>query len=410
MGVQRVVVVGASLAGLRACETLRTEGFDGSITLIGAELHPPYDRPPLSKKVLQGHWDLERILLRQPEALSALQLHQRLGVAATALETSGDPAAPGVAVTLATGEVIEGDAVIIATGSRPRVLPGQPRQAFVLRSIEDSLALRRQFAVGGQCVCLVGAGFIGLEVAAAARMAGNEVTVLEAAAAPLQRTFGSEVGWAIAAVHIDEGVEICAGVGVTAFTGGGGVALTSGDVVEADVLLVGIGAEPVTDWLQGSGLALGDGVIVDEMLRAGPPGVYAAGDVARWPNGLFDGEQMRIEHWTNAAEQGAHAAHNLLAELRGATLQPYAPVPFVWSDQYRHRVQYVGHASGADAAEIAVGSVQQRRFVALYQRHGRLRAVAGLNSPRLVMPYRALIARGAGIAAARELARTQSSG
>ncbi|MDQ3178850.1 MAG: FAD-dependent oxidoreductase [Actinomycetota bacterium] len=401
---RRVVIVGSSLAGLRACETLRQGGFDGGIVLVGSERHPPYDRPPLSKKVLQGEWELDRIHLRKPEALAELGLDERFGETAVALDLS--EAERGGTVVLESGERIAGDAVVIATGSRPRLLTDQPSDAHVLRCIEDSIALRRAFAGGGRQVCLVGAGFIGLEAAAAARMAGNEVTVLEALDAPMSRAFGAEVGWAMAAVHEDEGVSIRTRAVVAGFEPGA-VVLGDGTRLAADVVLVGIGAAPVTEWLQGSGLTLDDGVLVDAALRTERPGVYAAGDVARWPNGRFGGEVMRVEHWTNAAEQGAVAASNVLAEASGEPVQPYEPVPFVWSDQYRHRIQYLGHARGDDEVEIAVGSVADRRFVALYSRAGRLRAAAGLNSPRQVMPYRALLERGAGIVEARELAASQ---
>ena len=398
------VVVGASLAGLRACEGLRTGGFNGRITLVGAEQHVPYDRPPLSKKVLQGEWELDRIALRSAEALKELELELRLGVPAAALELS--PTGRGGTVTLADGMSIIGEAVIIATGSRPRTLRHQPSGAHVLRTIEDSMALRSEFAGGDRRVCLIGAGFIGLEAAAAARMAGNEVTVLEALPAPMLRAFGPVVGAAMAAVHDDEGVDVRCGVMVEEFTDSG-VLLNGGELVAADVILIGIGAEPVVDWLAGSGLTLGDGVVADETLRAAP-GVFAAGDVTRWPNGQFGGEQMRIEHWTNAAEQGAHAACNVLSEARGEPLAPYRSVPFVWSDQYRHRIQYVGHASAHHHGEIAVGSVADRKFVALYERDGLLRAAAGLNLPRLVMPYRKLLAEGASFDDAMALAREQA--
>ncbi|MDQ3737659.1 MAG: FAD-dependent oxidoreductase [Actinomycetota bacterium] len=404
-GHDRVVVVGASLAGLRACEGLRAGGFEEAITLVGAEHHLPYDRPPLSKKVLQGEWELDRIALRSPEALGELALELRLGVPAAGLELSAG--GRGGTVTLADGTSITADAVVIATGSRPRTLANQPTGAHVLRSIEDSMALRVEFAAGGRQVCLVGAGFIGLEAAAAARMAGNEVTVLEALAAPMLRAFGPKVGTAMSAVHEDEGVDVRCGVMVEAFADDG-VLLTGDELVPADVILVGIGAEPVVDWLAGSGLIIGDGVVVDEGLRAAP-GVFAAGDVARWPNAQFAGEEMRVEHWTNAAEQGAHAAANVLAESVGKPLTPFRSVPFVWSDQYRHRIQYVGHASAHDHVEIPVGSPADRRFVALYERSGRLRAAAGLNLPRLVMPYRALIANGASFDEALALAASQAS-
>jgi NADPH-dependent 2,4-dienoyl-CoA reductase/sulfur reductase-like enzyme len=384
----RVVIVGASLAGLRAAETLRTGGFDGEIVMIGAEPHPPYDRPPLSKKVLHGEWEFERILLRQPDEFAKLSLTERFGEEATALDTTARE------VRLVCGESIGYDGLVIATGSRPRSLPGQPPSAHLLRGIDDSYALRDEFAPGTRRVVIIGAGFIGLEVAAAARMAGNDVTVLEAAPAPLTRVFGDVIGPGVAAVHTDAGVDLRCGVTVAEIADDA-VLLGDGSIVPADVVVVGIGAEPVVDWLAGSGLALDGGIVVDATLAAGPPLVYAAGDVARWPNGQFGGEVMRLEHWTNAAEQGAHAARNLLAVAAGEDPVPYEPVPFVWSDQYHHRVQYVGHAGPDDHCEVVVGSIDDRSFVALYERDGRLRAAAGLDQPRLVMPYRKLIVQHA---------------
>jgi NADPH-dependent 2,4-dienoyl-CoA reductase/sulfur reductase-like enzyme len=396
----RVVIVGASLAGLRAAETLRSGGFGGDVVMIGGEPHPPYDRPPLSKKVLQGEWEFDRIMLRSPDQLAALELTERFGEQATALDLDVRE------VRLVSGEAVGYDALVIATGSRPRALPGQPASAWLLRSIDDSLGLRDLFAAGSRRVVIVGAGFIGLEVASSARTTGNDVTVLEALPAPLTRVFGDVVGPAIATVHADAGVDLRCGVTVAAITDDG-VRLGDGSIVPADVVVVGIGAEPVVDWLAGSGLTLEGGVVVESSLRAGRPMVYAAGDVARWPNDLFDGEVMRLEHWTNAADQGAHAARNLLAEAAGEPLVPYEPVPFVWSDQYHHRIQYVGHAGPSDHCEVAVGSIDERSFVALYERGGRLRAAAGLNQPRLVMPYRKLIAARGTFAEALDLAATQ---
>lgn len=394
------MVVGSSLAGLRACEALRMGDYDGEIVLVGAERHRPYDRPPLSKKVLAGEWDLERIMLRRDDQFDELRITKRLGVAATGLDVEAR------AVRLADGSEVTYDGLIIATGSRPRLLPGQPAHARVLRGIDDSCALRAELADGGRRLAVIGAGFIGLEVASVARRQGNDVVVLEAAPAPLMRGLGAELGAAVATLHADEGVDIRCDVKVDAIDDGG-IRLADGDEVPADVVLVGIGAEPVTDWLAGSGLSIDDGVVVDATLSAGRPFVYAAGDVARWPNGLFGGESMRIEHWTNAAEQGAHAARNLLAEAAGGEPADYEAVPFVWSDQYEHRIQYLGCAAAGDRVELAVGSVDERRFVALYERDGALRAVAGLNLPRLVMPYRKLLQAGASFDEALALAADQ---
>jgi NADPH-dependent 2,4-dienoyl-CoA reductase/sulfur reductase-like enzyme len=385
-----VVVVGASLAGLRAAETFRTEGYDGRLTIIGDEPHLPYDRPPLSKKVLAGEWEPDRIHLRKDEEYAELQLDLRLGAPAVGLDIERRE------VMLEGGDVVPYEGVVLATGATPRRLPGQPdlEGLFVLRSLDDSLALRVALQAGPRRVVVVGAGFIGAEVAATARGRGLEVTLVEALPVPLARGLGPVLGGAIADLHRSRGVDVRLGVGVDAIEGDGRVErvrLSDGSVVDADVVLVGIGVAPATAWLEGSGLDLRDGVVCDAMLAAGPPLVYAAGDLARWPNLLFD-EEMRVEHWTNAAEQGAAAARNLLDRSAGGAGVPYAPVPFFWSDQYDARIQFVGRASGDDTVQIVHGSVADLQFVALYGREGRLRGAFGLNQPKLVMPYRRLLA------------------
>jgi NADPH-dependent 2,4-dienoyl-CoA reductase/sulfur reductase-like enzyme len=387
---RRVVVVGASLAGLRACETLRTDGFTGTIVLVGDEEHLPYDRPPLSKKLLAGEWEPDRIVLRKPEAVDELGLELRLGVRATGLDLDGR------SVHLADGSPVPFDGLVLATGSRTRRLPGQDAVPEVreLRTLDDSLALRELIAGGTARVVVVGAGFIGLEVAATAHSLGCSVTVLEAAEAPLIRGLGAEMGRATTSIH--DGFTIRCGVAVERLHTDG-VGLAGGEWLPADVVVVGIGVAPATEWLEGSGLELRDGVVCDATLCAGVAGVYAAGDLARWPNELY-GDEMRLEHWTNAAEQGAAAAHNLLAIAAGGAAEAYAPVPFFWSDQAPHRIQLLGHCGGADddvEVEVVVGSPADRRFLALYGRRGRLLGALGVNAPRLVMPYRPLLAAAA---------------
>lgn len=391
---QHVVVVGSSLAGLRACETLRQQGFAGSIVLIGAEPHLPYDRPPLSKRLLAGEWNVEQIALRKPDALAELNLSLRLGVPASSLDTEGH------AVHLADGSVVPYDGLVIATGASCRRLPGQPALHGVheLRTLDDALALRERLAghPPGLQMVVIGAGFIGLEAAATARTAyGADVTVLEGLPAPLVRALGEPMGRAVAQVHVDHGVSIRCGVQVSGIEGDGdrvtGVRLGDGSVIPADVVLLGIGVSPNTGWLEGSGLTVRDGVVCDATLCAGAPGVYAAGDIARWPNELF-GEEMRVEHWTTAAEQGAAAASNLLAMSRGETPVPFAAVPFFWSDQYDAKIQYLGRGSGDDEVRVIAGSPDDRRFVALYGSGGRLRAALGVSMPKMVMPFRRLIA------------------
>src|SRR5262245_3319836 len=380
-----VVVVGASLAGLRAAESLRTAGFDGSITVVGDEPHMPYDRPPLSKRLLAGEWEVDRISLRKPDDIASLDVDWRLSTRAVGLDLAERR------VELAGGEHVRFEGAILATGSRPRTLPGQDElpDVVVMRSVDDSLDLRERIAGGGKRVVVIGAGFIGLEVAATARNRGNDVLVLESATAPLIRGLGSTMGNAIAAVHADHGVEVRCGVAIEGLRPGA-VLIDGGWHEPADVVVVGIGVTPVTDWLAASGLELRDGLVCASDLNAGAPLLYAAGDIVRWHNPLFD-EEMRVEHWTNAAEQGGLAATNLLAEATGQRTSVYAPVPFFWSEQYDRRIQFLGRASGDDEVRVLSGSIEARQFVALYGNHGRLRGVLGLNAPRQVMPFRALL-------------------
>lgn len=393
---EQIVVVGSSLAGLRACETLRQDGFTGTITLIGAEPELPYDRPPLSKKVLAGEWDVDRIRLRKEEDFASLDLALRLGVRATGLDTDRR------AVRLADGDEVRYDGLVIATGAAPRRLPGQPRLDGVveIRTLADSIDLRDRIADGAADVVIIGAGFIGLEVAATAKQRGCTVTVLEGAPAPLIRGLGVEMGLAVASVHERHGVPVRCGVQVSAIEGDGtrvtGVRLADGELVPADAVVVGVGVSPATDWLEDSPLALRDGIVCDPTLWTGVDGVFAAGDIVRWPNLVFEGHddcEMRVEHWTNAAEQGAFAAKNLLARARGEEGEAYRSVPFFWSDQFDSRIQFVGRAHGGDDVHVFAGSVDGK-FAALYGYEGRLRGVLGVSMPRLVMPFRNLIADG----------------
>ncbi|MDR7275075.1 NAD(P)/FAD-dependent oxidoreductase [Catenuloplanes atrovinosus] len=373
-----IVVVGASAAGLTAVETLRREGYAGPLTLIGEELDPPYDRPPLSKQLLAGDWAAERLALRTADHLAGLHLDLRLGTVAAGLDRDAR------VVRLADGEPIGYDGLIIATGVRPRRLPG--RGGHVLRTLRDALALRERLGPGRR-LAIVGAGFLGAEAAAVARGLGCEVVLLEPAPVPLAHAVGERVGRVLSGVHRAHGVDLRTGVAVTEITDGG-VLLAGGEPVEADEVLVSIGTLPNTEWLDGSGLTVADGLVCDEY-SAAAPGVYGAGDVARWHNPLF-GVSMRIEHRTNAAEQGVAAARNLLGAAR-----PFAPVPYFWSDQYDLKIHAYGYLRGHDTVEIAEGDLAERRFLAAYRRDGRLVGALAVNlPPKAIRPWRQAILHG----------------
>jgi NADPH-dependent 2,4-dienoyl-CoA reductase/sulfur reductase-like enzyme len=385
-----VVVVGASLAGVRGCGGLRSNGYEGAITLVSNEVHQPYDRPPLSKKILAGEWEPDRIALMREGELEGLDVQQRFGVAAAGLSLSER------SVSLDDGATVPFDGLLIATGAATRRLPGQPEHGsiFELRTLDDSLALRERLRPGGQRVTIIGAGFIGLEVAATARTLGNDVVVLEGLPAPLIRGLGADMGVAVTRLHEDNGVDIRCSVSVTAIDPSGDtllVRLGDGTDLISDIVVVGIGVSPATAWLHGSGLELRDGVVCDATLNAGSVGVYAAGDIARWPNPQFDGEEMRVEHWTNASEHGLHAAKNMVAVASGNEPEPYSAVPFFWSDQYGKRIQFIGRAAGDDEVRIVKGSVEERSFLALYGKHGMLRGALGLAMPKPLMQCRKLL-------------------
>ncbi len=394
-----VAVVGTSLAGLRAMETFRREGYDGRIVAIGGEPHLPYDRPPLSKELLAGLSEPDDIRLRK-QGVDDLDVEWMLGTRATALDLGARE------LTLANDTRIAYDGLVVATGSTPRRLPNQPELdgVFMLRTLDDALALRATLPAGPKVV-VIGAGFIGAEVAATCRGRGLDVTVLEALPQPMVRGLGPELGAVIADMHRDHGVDLRTGVGVEAIEGDTRVErvrLADGEVIATDVVVVGVGVVPETPWLEGSGLELENGVVCDETCLAAP-GVVAAGDVARFPNRLFDGELMRLEHWTNATEQGVHAARRLLAGDAGTDLV-FAPVPFVWSDQYDRKIQTVGVVSGDCDLHVAHGSYSERQFVALFGRNDRIVGALGFNRARQVMQYRRLIADRASWDAALELA------
>ncbi len=393
-----VTIVGASLAGLRAAETLRRDGFEGTISLVGDEPRVPYDRPPLSKQLLSGEWEVDRISLSSPERFMSLDLDLRLGRRATGLDVSSH--------TLdVDGSTEEYDGLLIATGARCRTLPGTDGLAgvYTLRTLDDSLAIREALRGGPRRVVVVGAGFIGAEVAATAVGYGVPVTMVEALPVPLGRVLGDTVGSVVAEVHVDNGVDLRCGVGVDEICGTDrveSVRLSNEAVVEADLVVVGIGAIPNTDWLEDSGLTVDDGVLCDKTCLAAPD-VTAAGDVARWPNPRY-GEVMRVEHWDNAVEQGAYAARRLM--LTDEEAVPFTPVPWFWSDQYDRKVQLAGRPRPDDEVALVDGSFEERRVAVIYGREGLLTAVFGMNRPRQVMQFKGLLQRGASWSEALEFA------
>jgi 3-phenylpropionate/trans-cinnamate dioxygenase ferredoxin reductase subunit len=399
LSLDTIVIAGGSLAGIRCAEALRRRGHSGRIVFVSAESERPYDRPPLSKELLRGDRQPEQIRLNKPEAFDALELDLRLGVRAQSL----DPAARRV--VLANGEVVAYDGLVIATGAAARPLPGAPALAglFTLRTLDDALALRAELERGPR-VAVVGAGFIGAEVAATCRRRGLDVTLVEPLPSPMARVLAPEIGAVCAHAHRDQGVDLRLGVGVTALAGGERVErvrLSDGSEIAADVVVVGIGATPVTDWLASSGLELGDGVICDATCATRAPGVVAAGDVARWYHEGYR-ESLRIEHWTNAVEMADAAAARL---LDGASAPAFAPIPFVWSDQYDLKIQAAGRIAPDDEVFVAHGSLAERQFVALFGRKGELRGALAINRVRQLMGYRRMMREGASFEAAVAAAR-----
>jgi NADPH-dependent 2,4-dienoyl-CoA reductase/sulfur reductase-like enzyme len=351
---------------------------------VGAEERPPYDRPPLSKRFLA--WDAPTAVTpfrTEAEMRDELGVELMLGAAADGLDTVARE------VTVA-GTRVPYDALVIGCGAAPRGLPGADGTSGVhsLRTAEDAVAVRAALDAGARTV-VVGAGFIGSEVASAARARGLPVTVVESLDVPLARAVGTEAGQVCAQLHRDAGTDLRTGTSVTGIetTDGrvSGVRLDDGEVVRADLVVLGTGVAPATGWLRGSGVGLHEddgGILCDATLATGASGVYAAGDVAHVPHWLFDGDLMRLEHWTNAAEQGAAAARNALAP---ASARPAVSVPYFWSDWYSHRIQLVG-TSRAD--EVAVVDPRPRRFLALYRRDDRVVGAFTVNRARDIMKLR----------------------
>jgi NADPH-dependent 2,4-dienoyl-CoA reductase/sulfur reductase-like enzyme len=374
-------VVGASLAGLSAARSLRKQGYDGRLVVIGDEIHRPYDRPPLSKEFLAGTiGEADLVLEADDEDLQAQWL---LGARATGLDSTRR------SVRLADGSEVRADGIVIATGAAARSLPGAEGLAGVhtLRTLDDARALRDELARGGRLV-VIGGGFIGAEVASTAYALGLEVTVVEAAPTPLAGPLGETMGGIVSALHADHGVRLLCGVGVKGLSGErevDAVLLEDGRTVPADIVVVGVGARPCVEWLEGSGIELDNGVKCGADGRTGLAGVVAVGDCANWYDPRA-GAHRRVEHWTGARERPEAAVATLLA---GGAVEPGVPrPPYFWSDQYGVKIQFAGHAAGADSVTIEEGAADDRNVLVVYRRAGRPVAVLGMNQPRLFMRWR----------------------
>jgi len=386
-----VVIVGASIGGVRTAEALRRRGFGGRVTLIGAEPRLPYDRPPLSKAFLAGQATEDDLPLLAGDRLDRLELDLRLGERAAALDL------PARAVRLASGEPVPFGTAVIATGSVPRRLPaldGRPG-VHVLRTLDDAIAIRAALAAGAR-VAVVGGGFIGAEVASCARALGRDVTIIDPVPALMARGLGPVLGQVLAGRHADHGVVLRLGRSVVRAEGTRRVerlVLDDGSSVAADLVVVGVGADPAVGWLAGSGLAVDGGLCCDACLRAtGTDTVYAVGDVARWPSARYRGP-LRLEHWTNAGE----AALAVAAAITGASGSPapFDPLPYVWSDQLGVRVQVFGQVGPRDEVVYVDGGPDAAEFVAAAGRDGALHAVVAVGARRAALRWERILRSGA---------------
>ena len=389
---EHVLVVGAGLGGIRTVEGLRAAGYEGRLSLVGAEKHLPYDRPPLSKQLLAGDWERERIDLTDASKLEELGVRTHLGQPAVALR-------PGE-VELADGSTLHADAIVLCPGVTSRTLPGQPDSAHLLRDVEESLTLRDRLAGAGSLL-VVGAGFIGAEVASTALGRGLAVTVLEAAPVPMARVLGEQVGALCARLITEAGVTLRCGVTIEELADDGAT-LAGGERVTADAVVVGVGGLLDLDWLADTGLDLSGGIPCDEHGRVqGLPGVWAVGDAAAWIDPRV-GERTRHEHWTSATNQAVVVARDIV----GADPAP-EQVPYFWSDQFGLKIQLLGrpeladevlalHGEGLDGGPIKGTALG-------YLRDGELVAVVGFGAARRVMRYRTLLTEPSGRAAVLEL-------
>ncbi|HLS76850.1 MAG TPA: FAD-dependent oxidoreductase [Nocardia sp.] len=388
-----IIIVGAGLAGLRTAEELRRAGYEGGLVLLGDESRLPYDRPPLSKQFVRGETD--DTTLRPAEFFEEKAIDLRLGVAASGVDTAARR------LRLADGDVLDYSHLIIATGLRPRRLPGLPdlKGVHVLRDHADAAGLRAEVE-SARTALIVGAGFIGCEVAASFRASGLAVVLVEPQPAPLAAVLGEQVGALVARMHRAEGVDLRCGVGLDTLSADAdgrvrGARLADGSEVPADLVVLGVGSRPAVDWLADSGVALADpadggGVLADEVGRTSAENVWAVGDVAAWRHDT--GAQVRVEHWTNAGEQAKLVA----CALVGAQPPTAARVPYFWSDQYDIKIQALGTPSAGD--EVSVVSDDGRKFLAYYSRSGALTGVVGAGMTAQVMKARAKVAAAAPLA------------
>ena len=377
------VILGASLTGGTAAATLRDEGFDGRLVLVGAEDELPYERPPLSKGYLRGETPREKLLVRPEAFWQEHEVELLLGMAAARIDPSARE------VELADGSRLGYDKLLVATGGRNRrpPIPGIERDGVLdLRTVGDSERIQAAARNGGRAV-VVGMGFIGSEVASTLRELGLEVQAVEPFRVPLERALGPEVGQVLRDLHAEHGVEAFYGEGVESFQGTERlerVVTSSGRRLECDVAVVGVGIEPAVDVVAGSGVEVDNGIVVDEFCRTSVEGIFAAGDVANHLHPLF-GRRIRVEHWRNAIEQGAAAARSMLGKG-----EPYAEVHWFWSDQYDANVQYAGHHTEWDELVVR-GSLEERAFVAFYVAGGLVDAAVAVNSGRDLRRAQALI-------------------
>ena len=380
------MIVGGGLAATRTAEQLRRSEYGGPITIVGAEEHLPYDRPPLSKEVLRAESD--DTTLKPPEFYRENDITVLLGNAAQTVDTTAQT------VQLADGTELSYDELVIATGLVPKRIPSFPDLAgiHVLRSFDHSLALRKEAASARRAV-VVGAGFIGCEVAASLRGIGVDVALVEPQPTPLASVLGEQIGALLIRLHRAEGVDVRCGVGVAEVRGSDRVqkvVLSDGTELDADLIVVGIGSHPATDWLADTGIDIDDGVVCDSCGRASAPHVWAIGDVASWRNHV--GDQVRVEHWSNVADQ----ARAMVATMLGKQVPAAVTVPYFWSDQYDVKIQCLGEPEATDTVHIVEDD--GRKFLAFYERDGVVAGVVGGGMPGKVMKVRAKIAAGAPIA------------